>query len=140
MNAVYKRVYKNKSLSWLLIATILLVTLQPAHYHLHHLYHDKTLASMAAIHEHSHAIDLHILTKNTGHAHHDGSTTIFAASPDGIMKKNNADFTPFILLMIVLLLMPVLKIQVKVQHYFKKTKPQYSHPHFTPLLRAPPLY
>lgn len=138
MNAAQKILYKNKSLSWLLIVTILLVTLQPAHYHLHHQHHDGTLTSTAGTHDH--AIDLHILTKNTGDAHHDKGTTIFAAAPDGIMKKSNADSSPFILLTIALLLMPVLNIQIDVRHHFRDRNFKQSYPHFTPLLRAPPLY
>ena len=79
-----KLVIRYKSISWLLIAAILLVAFLPAHYHLHHLYNDDAFSSAT---RHAHAIDLHVLTEKTGQSHHDDETTIIAASPDGIVKK-----------------------------------------------------
>ena len=127
-----------KSVSWLLIAAILLVAFLPAHYHLHHLYTDDAFSSAA---RHAHVIDLHVLTEKTGQSHHDDDeTTIIAASPDGILKKSNPDFSPFILLVIVLLLLPVLYKQINIQLNYRSIDLKQSYPHFTPLLRAPPLH
>ena len=138
MNTDCKLLISHKPVSWFLIATILLVTLLPAHYHLHHLYNDETLSSAATTHKH--AIDLHVLTEETGQSHHNDEVTIFAASPDGILKKSTPDFSPFILLVIVLLLQPVLSKQKSLQLNYRSTNLKQRYPHFTPLLRAPPLH
>jgi hypothetical protein len=136
MCANAKIVINYKPISWLLIAAILLVAFLPAHYHLHHLY-DDAISSTATRHEH--VIDLHVLTEKTGQSHHDDEATIIAASPDGILKKSNPDFSPFILLVIVLLLLRVLCKQINTQLNYKSINLKQSYLHFTPLLRAPPL-
>ena len=130
-----KIVISYKPISWLLIAAILLLAFLPAHYHLHHIY-DDTFSSAA---RHTHVIDLHVLTEKTGHSHHD-EATIIAASPDGIFKKSNPDFSPFILLIIVLQLLPVLCKQINIPLNYRSTDIKQSYHHFTPLLRAPPLH
>ena len=127
-----------KSISWLLIASILLLAFLPAHYHLHHLYNDETLSSAAT--KHAHIIDLHVLTESAGQSHHDEEATIIALSPDGIVKKSNPDFPPFILLAIVLLLLPALNKRINIPLNSRSTDFKQSYPHFTPLLRAPPLH
>ena len=133
-----KIVIRYKSISWLLIAAILLVAFLPAHYHLHHLYNDDAFSSAAT--GHAHVIDLHVLTEKTGQSHHDDETTIIAASPDGTVKKSNPEFSPFILLVIVLLSLPVLSKQKNIQLNYRSTDLKLPYPHFTPLLRAPPLH
>ena len=137
MSATGKLVITHKSVSWLLIATILLVTLLPAHYHLHHQHNDDISSSTTAIHEH--VIDLHVLTEKTGQSHHDDEATIIAASPDGMVKKNNPDFFPFILLAMALLLLPALNKRINIQLNYRSTDLNQPYPHFSPLLRAPPL-
>ena len=132
-----KLVFRYKSISWLLIAAILLVAFLPAHYHLHHLYNDDAFSSATT---HAHVIDLHVLTETTGQSHHDDEATILATSPDGIVKKSNPEFSPFILLVIVLLSLPVLCKQINLQLNYRSTGFKQCYPHFTPLLRAPPLH
>ena len=126
-----------KAISWLLITAILLVTFLPAHYHLHHLYDDHDFSSAGAVHEH--IIDLHVITELSGNSHHDDVASI-AASPDGMMKKINPDFFPFILLAMVLLLLAVFNKQINIQLSSRSTKLKQRYPHFAPLLRAPPLH
>jgi hypothetical protein len=138
MSADSKLVITRKSISWLLIAAILLLVFLPTHYHLHHLYNDETFSSSTAIHEH--VIDLHVLTEKTGQSHHHDEATIIAASPDGMMKKSNPGFSPFILLAMVLLLLPVFNRQINIQLISRSTKLKQRYPHFAPLLRAPPLH
>lgn len=133
-----KLVIRYKSISWLLIAAILLVAFLPAHYHLHHHYNDDAFSSAT---RHAHAIDLHVLTEKTGPSHHDDDeATIIAVSPDGVVKKSNPGFSPFILLVIVLLLLPVLSKQLNIQLNYRSADLKQRYPHFTPLLRAPPLH
>ena len=135
MNAGRNSLITKKSISWLLIATILLVAFLPAHYHLHHL-HDDDFSSAGA----THVIDLHVLTEPAGQSHHDEEAASIAASPDGMMKKSNPDFFPFILLAMVLLLLPVFNKQINIQLNSRSTRLKQRYPHFAPLLRAPPLH
>jgi len=137
MNAGRNIVITRKSISWLLITTILLVAFLPAHYHLHHLYNDDDFSSAGT--KHAHIIDLHVITELTGHSHHDEAASI-AASPDGMMKKSNPDFALFILLAMVLLLLPVFNRQINIQLNSRKAKFKQRYHHFAPLLRAPPLH
>ena len=132
-----KIVISYKPISWLLIAAILLVTFLPAHYHLHHIYNDDAFSSAA---RHAHVIDLHVLTESAGQSHHDDEATIIAVSPDGIVKKSNPEFSPFIMLAIVLLLLPALNKGINIPLNYRSTDPKKPYPHFIPLLRAPPLY
>ena len=130
-------VIANKAISWLLITTILLVVFLPAHYHLHHNYDDHDFSSAGAVHEH--IIDLHLISELSGNSHHDDVASI-AASPDGVMKKVNPEYFPFILLAMVLLLLHVFSKQINIQLSSRSTKLKRRCPHFAPLLRAPPLH
>lgn len=134
MCADYKFAITRKSISWLLIAAILLAVFVPAHYHLHHLYNDDTFSSTA----HAHVIDLHVLIEKSGQSHHDEATSI-AATPDGIVKKSNPDLLPFILLTVLLLLLPVLSKPISLQLSYTIAGAKQRYPHFIPQLRAPPL-
>ena len=70
MRALWKQLIHRKSISWQLIAVLLLVTLLPAHYHLHH--HDSAESTA-----HAHSIDLHLISDDAGQSHHDEDTSIF---------------------------------------------------------------
>jgi hypothetical protein len=132
MGELKNHVFTFKSISWLLALAILLVTLLPTHYHLHHLY-----SADAATH--AHVIDLHLALDKTGQSHHEEEGSI-TASPDGIMKKSNAAFSLFIVLAIVLALLPILKTRIIIRQDHKNIGLKQSYPYFLPLLRAPPLH
>ena len=120
-----------KSINWILIAAILVATFLPAHYHLHHL--SNTDATT-----HAHVIDLHLVTDTTEQSHHDGDTTSFKAVPDEGVKSSSL-FTPFILLALLLIVVPINVIRINVRPEFLNNHLKRTYPHFTPLLRAPPL-
>ena len=138
MNLFGKTAINYKSISWLLVVAILLVTILPAHYHLHHLHGDDMHSATAGVP--AHVIDLHLLTDSTGQSHHNEDVTSIAASPDGIVKKSNPVFAPFIFLAIMLVLFLFLNKQIKIRIDYKYINLKQSYPHFTPLLRAPPQY
>ncbi len=137
MSVDNKLVITYKSISWLLVTSILLLAFLPAHYHLHHIHNDDSFSSATTTH--AHVIDLHVLTETTGQSHHQDEATIIAISPDGIVKKSNPEFSPFILLAIILLLLPALSKRINIQLNYRSTNLKQSYPHFAPLLRAPPL-
>jgi hypothetical protein len=132
MRASWKLLIQRKSINWQLIAVLLFVTLLPAHYHLHH--HDS--AEPAA---HAHSIDLHLISDDAGQSHHDADTSIFAATPDVIAKKDKPDLSFYIPLAILLVL-------ILAQNHQNRIRPDQSnqclkphYPYFSPPLRAPPL-
>ena len=132
MSTFGKPIINSKPIGWLLVLAVLLITLLPAHYHLHHLYSTATAT-------HAHVIDLHLTIDEVGDSHHDEAASI-ASSPDGIVKKSTAAFPLFIALAIVLTILPILKTRTLIHPAHKNTALQQSYPHFTPPLRAPPLH
>ena len=131
MRASWKLLIQRKSINWQLIAVLLFVTLLPAHYHLHH--HDSVEPAA-----HAHSIDLHLISDDAGQSHHDEDTSIFAATPDVIAKKDKPGYSVYIPLAILLVL-------ILAHNHQHRARPgqsdQYLEPHypyFSPLLRAPP--
>lgn len=130
MSLFRKLLMHGRSINQLLIAVILLTALMPAHYHLHHL--DST---EAAVHEH--AFDLHFINANVDQSHHDEDTSIFAATPDVIVKKGSFDIYPYLLLTVILVLLTVFhRPVIRPDNYSINFKRR--HPYFSPPLRAPP--
>lgn len=132
MNSSWKTTNNRRSISHLLIAAVLFSLLLPAHYHLHHL-HGADSAS------HAHAVDLHLITDNTGQSHHDEGTSIFSAIPDVIVKKDYSAFSLFMPLVILLLVLLTQSHQLRIRHDHRDTGLKKHYPYFSPPLRAPPL-
>jgi hypothetical protein len=131
MRALWKQLIHRKSISWQLIAVLLLVTLLPAHYHLHH--HDSAESST-----HVHSIDLHLISDDAGQSHHDEDTSIFAATPDVIAKKDRPDFSVYIPLAILLVLILAHNNQNSIRPDQSDQRLEPHYPYFSPPLRAPP--
>lgn len=128
----WRKITEYKIICWLLITAVLLVTLLPAHYHLHHLIH-----SGSASHEHS--TDLHFVMNKADQSHHEDNAHSYAAVPDGITKKAASAFIIFTFLIISLALISFLNFRIN-------RRPNYGTPglrktcyYFYPPLRAPPL-
>jgi hypothetical protein len=138
MSSLSKKTFSYKSMSWLLVAAILLIVILPAHYHLHHLHGDNMHS--ATVDVPAHVFDFHLLIDSAGQSHHNEDAISIVASPDGIVKKSNPVFAPFIFLAIVLVLFPILNKQIKTRIDYKYINLKQSYPHFRPLLRAPPQY
>ena len=131
MGHLKSMIMHRRSINKLLIALVLLTALSPAHYHLHHLGNDEPAS-------HDHAIDLHFITIDTDPSHHNEDTSIFAATPDVIVKKSLVPVHTFVLLTIVLVLLARFHRATISTGYGDKTPVQHA-PYFTPPLRAPPL-
>jgi hypothetical protein len=131
MRASWKSQTQRESISWQLIAVLLFVTLLPAHYHLHH--HDSVETAA-----HAHSIDLHLISDGAGQSHHDEDTSIFAATPDVIAKKDKSDIPVYIPLSILLVLILVHKNQNSIRHDQSDQCREPHYPYFSPPLRAPP--
>ena len=126
-------IISNKTINWLLVVSVLLITLMPAHYHLNHVFSGNSTS-------HDHVVDFHLIADKTDQSHHGEETTVFTANPDGIVKKINPELSPFILLAILLVILPVLNNRIRTHRDFSDVNLKNSYHHFSPPLRAPPLY
>lgn len=133
MNTWRNIIISNKTISWLLVVSVLLITLMPAHYHLNHLFSDNST-------DHAHVVDFHLIADKTDQSHHGEDTTVFTANPDGIVKKSNPEFFPFILLAILLVLLPLHNKRIRIRLDCCNVSLKQSYQHFSPPLRAPPLH
>lgn len=134
MKAWRKLINDYKSISWLLIAALLILTLLPAHYHLHH-------ASNVDFNDsaHTHMVDLHVLANTPDNAHHDSREASFTAAPDGIIKKQNSAFAFFFILAVFLIFLPILYSRKHVHSVSRDISPARTPFYLCPPLRAPPL-
>jgi hypothetical protein len=113
------------------MASLFAVLLLPAHYHLHHF---NGIDSTA----HAHVVDLHIITDNQALTHHDEGTSIFKATPDGIVKKENPAFMPYLLLVFSLLILSISLYRDSSWSDQDNSETSRYYPFFSPPLRAPP--
>ena len=131
MRSSWKTIINRKSTGWLLVIAVLGTALVPAHYHLHHLHSDDATT-------HAHTIDLHVIADKADLSHHDDAGT-FSATPDVVVKKTNPEFSPYIILAILLVLLPSCNNLVRIRADYGDLGLKQLYPYFSPLLRAPPL-
>jgi len=132
MNTWRKQIIYYKSISWLLVAAFLLFTLLPAHYHLHHLFSGNSVTN-------TQVIDLHLITDKAGQSHHDKDAKILTTAPDRMVKKDNPELFPLILLVVSLILLPLIYCRSGHHLGFSNIRLKQFYYHFSPPLRAPPL-
>ena len=130
MRSLWKTLSSRRSVAKLLIVAVFLTTLMPAHYHLHHIHSAESTA-------HEHAIDLHVIADTVEQSHHDENTSVFAATPDVIVKKSSIDIHPYMLLTILLVLLAIFD-RVRIHFRRSDSNPVHHYPFLTPPLRAPP--
>lgn len=133
MDAWRKLTKRYESISWMLIAAILLVTLVPVHYHLHHLF-------SADASKHAHVVDIHLLADATDSDHHDNDDHSFSATPDGVLKTKNSVLPPFFLIAVLLVFLPILANTTRFQPYYPDSGLKRNYRYLFSLLRAPPLH
>ncbi len=121
----------SKSTRLLLVVAILFTALVPVHYHLHHVHGIDA-------HGHEHTIDLHLVTASADQSHdHDDATSIFAATPDVIVKKIGFDVFPCLLLA-GLLVTGAIYSRSSARPSIRATRYKQHARYFSPQLRAPP--
>ena len=126
-------IISNKTIHWLLVVSVLLITLMPAHYHLNHLFSGDPTS-------HDHVVDFHLIADKTDQSHHGVETTVFTANPDGIVKKSNPEFSSLVLLLILLVILPIIGNRIRIHLDYYNVSLKQSYHHFSPPLRAPPLH
>ena len=131
MHPLWQTIIHYRPIAWALVAALLLTMLMPAHYHLHHL-NDIDPA------EHAHVVDLHLITDNGGHVHHDEDTSIIAATPDVIVKTDKSFFSVFFPLAVFLILLLTLADKVRLKQRDNRIRLFRPYHYYSPPLRAPP--
>lgn len=120
------------TISWILVAALLMLTLVPFYYHLHH--DDPALSDAPGVP--NHVTDIHILGDNDN-GHHEGSH-ILEPTPDVALKQSGVLLPVFAALLILAVLLPLLAgPSVKPAAVSAQRLPRF-HRHNTPPLRAPP--
>ncbi len=119
--------------SWLLVAVLLMQTVFPVHFHLHH--SDNTSPQ-----EHAHVVDSHLLTDSQASEHHaDEDTHPLKTSPDAIAKQNMD--TGFVATLAVSLIVLFSIFLPALTHNWRRTQNLVNHSRYyklAPPLRAPP--
>ena len=129
MTSFREKFSRTKPIIWLLIMAVVVLSLLPAHMHLHHVD-----GAPSATHEH--AIDIHLAGEKIDPDHHDDAM-VLSATPDVLVKNLNdnpllaAIWFGFVLFLVVILFQQRLRplVSISLQHFY---------PHFSPPLRAPP--
>lgn len=134
MNPTFLRpcIYRN-AINWLLIAALLLLTLVPFHYHLHH----AALDTLAA-YDH-HVIDMHIIGDDHPADHYQDSHTLDPAS-DYVFKSNGVQRLLLAIALTLYVFLP-LQAQVFLKRLLAQTErlPRVNRRNIPPL-RAPPRF
>ena len=121
---------RSRAIDWLLIAALIVLTVQPMHVHLEH-------TDDASVQDHEHVIDLHFSADNVTSDHHNDA--IFPATPEGMLKKSGDNpllAVLFLCLLFLLLGIPFTNRQRLIPLHNLPRSGWYS---ITPPLRAPPL-
>lgn len=121
---------------WFLLLAVMVMTLQPLHFHVHHDHDVSFDAHDVSLHEH--VVDQHFIGDALGEAHHADALTI-EATPDSIVKVSGSMVVAPMLLFIFLLLV---WLSPGLSSYLKRLSRRlafisFTH-HFIPPLRAPP--
>jgi len=133
----------NKSVSWLVLVAVAMLSLFPVHMHLHH--DEDVLASSQhdlefALNSSDHETTLHAISDTTGHSEHHEDAGVVSAASDTLLKKNsNSPLFIAILIGIVTILGITLSSHIpRRSHVFTRFRKRYIYS--SPPLRAPPLY
>ena len=114
----------------LLICTVLLLSLAPHHYHLHHGTGPDSVA-------HAHTIDLHLLSDNSDEAHHEDAI-VLEITPDGLLKPLGDNPSNLLFILCLLTLLPILASGLRQPFRETRLRLRQVLYHLIPPQRAPP--
>jgi len=133
MTALRKLAIKYKTAYWVLVAAILLISLVPAHYHLHHICGTESTNQIQTI-------DFHLTSGTVDHSHHDVDTTIIKSTPDSRVQDSNSIQTLVALLTVFLILLVLVNLRIRIRTHFDNIALKQILYYLSPPLRAPPQY
>ena len=132
MNPALHRIDAHRrGISHLLILAFLLLTLFPAHYHLHHADEHSGAGTGA------HVADLHGHGDAGADDHEDGAHTV-ALTTDIALKSSGVQMPLLALFLTLTILLPVTAREIRPRPEPVDRKPPRLHRYDTPPLRAPP--
>lgn len=126
---MHKFPYQYKSISWLLLAAVLLLFLVPVHMHFHHV-------DEPASQSHEHKLDLHAALDNTGSSHHEESDILDLDFKGFVKKISNGSLLALFAVLLFFVLSNTLSGHLLRAH--ANTNPVISPHYISPPLRAPP--
>lgn len=126
-----------RTISWSLVVCLLLLTLVPFHYHLHHPDQSPNQSVNGVSAAHDHVADIHILASSDGSGHHEGSHTL-EPMPDIRLKNYSAQLPVFALLLSLFILLPPAGQGFRFTRLTLSPRLPRHNRHTTPPLRAPP--
>lgn len=129
----HKYSVRRDAISWMLVVSLLLLTLFPFHYHLHH----DVSAQINGATTHSHVTELHILEAANDADHYEVGHTVDSAV-DPTLKYNNVWPPVFVILLTLSVLLPLsMRTFSYAQLSLSQRLPRFIR-HSSPPLRAPP--
>jgi len=131
MDKLRNYIVKYKSTNWLLVVAILLISLVPAHYHLHHICGTESTNQIQTI-------DLHLTSDTVVQSHHGEDTTIITSTPDTLVQDTSSSPTLLALLTVFLILLVLTNLRVSIRSNFGNIVLKQVLYYFAPPLRAPP--
>ena len=120
---------RSRAIDWLLIAALIVLTVQPMHVHLEH-------TDDASVQGHEHVIDLHFSADNVTSDHHNDA--IFPATPEGMLKKFGDNPLLAVLFLCLSFLLLGVTSTSRQQLIVSHILPRSSWYSIAPPLRAPP--
>jgi hypothetical protein len=141
MNAWRKLILLKKSVSWIVLTAVVMLSLFPAHMHLHH--DDDGLASShvsaMAPESHDHTSTIHAVSDTTGHSGHD-DVTVLPATSDTLIKKVNVNPIIFAILIGIFVFLTITSASQRFRQQILSIPPRKIYICLSPPLRAPPLH
>jgi predicted permease len=141
MHVWRKSFFIKKSVAWLLLVAVAMLSLFPAHTHIHH-EDDISAPSHVASQTHNHHTSaIHAISDTTGHSEHSEheGDTVLPASSDTIIKKVN--FNPLLIAVFIgFIVFLSLAFSSHKLRQLVSTRLHKLHIYISPPLRAPPLY
>ena len=133
MSALRKLAIKYKTAYWVLIAAILLISLVPSHYHLHHTCATESTNQIQTI-------GFHLTSGTIDHSHNDVDTTIIKSTPDTRVQDTDSAHMLVALLTVFLVLLVLVNLRVSIRTHFNSIALKQILYYLSPPLRAPPQY
>ena len=126
----------NKSIAWLALIAVVMLSLFPAHMHVHHDGDAFAESHAQTLHEPvEHVTAIHSISDTRGHGEHDDAT-IFSTTSDSLINKVNFVFLAILVGFFVFLGINVSSLQFRSSVFVHLRKIYTS---ISPPLRAPPL-
>jgi len=138
MTLIRTLLHNRKSISWLLVIAVVLLSVLPSQMHLHHENAEQGHGHGHATEHGKHVLDIHTISNLSDHNEHD-NVTVMSATPDSLVKKVSA--APVLVATLIgffiflIIAASYCKPIQRSRHYLR-----HFYLNFRPPLRAPPIF